>query len=197
MKFRDMEIDDIIVLEDLTKEELETELKNMANKYKLIDLQFSSIRGIVDGTLHSALALVRNKEIIIMVGNIGAGKSTYVKQYVDRGYRVISKNAIRYMFGGGKYIFDIALEKEVDDAVKNTTIGLTYAGYNVIVDETNMTINERKDYLHYIKEEGTKNNPQPYKRIALIFPKLSKEESVCRRLQANHGDTTKKVWEEV
>lgn len=128
-------------------------------------------------------------EIIIMVGNIGAGKSTVVKQYVDKGYRVISKDAIRYMFGGGKYIFDIALEREVDAAVKNATIGLTYAGYNVIVDETNMTINERKDYLHYIRGE--------YKKIALVFPKLSKEESVRRRLQANHGDTTKEVWEEV
>lgn len=61
MKFRDMIIDDIIVLEDLTKNQLETQLKDMANNYEVIDLQFSSIT-TSSGTLHSALALVRNKK---------------------------------------------------------------------------------------------------------------------------------------
>lgn len=124
-----------------------------------------------------------------MVGNIGAGKSTLVKEYVDKGYRIISKDAIRYMLGGGQYIFDIALERQVDQIAKNAIIDLTYAGYNVVVDETNMDSLEREDYLHYIRGD--------YKKIALVLPKLSKEESVRRRLQANHGDTPKEVWEEV
>jgi len=131
----------------------------------------------------------RKPEIIIMVGNIGAGKSTLVKQFVELGYRVVSKDAIRYMLGGGEYIFDVALERQVDTIAKSALIELTYAGYNVIVDETNTTSLERKDYLHYIRGD--------YEKTALVFPKISKEESVKRRLQSNHGNTSKEVWEQV
>ena len=135
----------------------------------------------------------RKPEFIIMVGNIGAGKSTLVKEFVELGYRVISKDAIRYMLGGGKYIFDLELERAVDEITKNAVIDLTYRGYNVVIDETNMDSLERGDYLHYIHE----NKNQTYEKTAIVFPRLSKEESVKRRLQSNHGDTPKEVWEGV
>ena len=41
----------------------------------------------------------------IMVGNIGSGKSTYIKNSLSEA-TVISKDGIRYAFGGGNYIFN-------------------------------------------------------------------------------------------
>ena len=63
MKFRDMKIDDIIVLENLSKKGLENKLKELANKYYIVDLQFATYHttAINAFTFHSALALVRYK----------------------------------------------------------------------------------------------------------------------------------------
>jgi len=66
MKFRDMEIDDVIVVGPLKKEEFLKELKALHNNYIVIDLQYSLVRWegreLKDASYHSALALVRNKK---------------------------------------------------------------------------------------------------------------------------------------
>ena len=47
-------------------------------------------------------------KIIVLVGNIGSGKTTWIKKFLKKTkgkYVVVSRDAIRYMMGGGKYIF--------------------------------------------------------------------------------------------
>ena len=61
MKFRDMEIDDVLVVGPLLKEEFLKELKQVHQTYNVIDLQYAVIEGTVDEG-HSALVLVRNKK---------------------------------------------------------------------------------------------------------------------------------------
>ena len=61
MKFRDMRVDDIIVVGPLEQEEFVKELKKIHRKYIVVDLQYAVVTdGMSDG--HSALALVRRKK---------------------------------------------------------------------------------------------------------------------------------------
>lgn len=61
MKFRDMTIDDVLILENYNQIDLEKEIKNLANIYYIVDLQFSTTRAWNGETFHSALVLVKDK----------------------------------------------------------------------------------------------------------------------------------------
>ena len=46
------------------------------------------------------------KQVKILVSNIGGGKTTLSKRYVEFGYVVISRDTLRYGIGNGEYIFN-------------------------------------------------------------------------------------------
>lgn len=129
-------------------------------------------------------------KLITMVGNIGSGKSTYVKQLVKEGYVVVSKDAIRYMLGAGKYIFNPILEDSIHCSITRLILKLAYNKVNMVIDETNMDRKTRKDCIDIGTSYG-------YSLEAIVMPKISREESVNRRLKSNHGYTPRAVWEEV
>ena len=124
-----------------------------------------------------------------MVGNIGSGKSTYVKKLKDENI-IISRDAIRYMFGDGKYVFDKRLEKAVVEANFTAFNHLIETGVNIVSDETNMNTWMREHYIKKAKEAG-------YTIRAMILPRLSKEQCVNRRMQNSHGAFSADIWEGV
>ncbi|KKN82769.1 hypothetical protein LCGC14_0305930 [marine sediment metagenome] len=129
-------------------------------------------------------------KLILMVGNIGSGKSTYVKNFVKEGYVVISKDDIRYMIGAGSYIFNPDYEEAIHEAAMELFWEFLEKGVNIVIDETNMDVATRKIYLSLAYSSK-------YTTEAIVMPKLSMAESVKRRLGANHGNASKEVWEEV
>ena len=130
------------------------------------------------------------KELQILVGNIGAGKTTYCKQKTREGYVIISKDDIRYSIGAGTYTFNFDYEPAINLIILMMVIDFMAIGVPVIIDETNMNKASRYYYLQFA-------NIYKYKKIAVIFKKLSMKESVARRLNKNHGETTEEVWKEV
>lgn len=130
------------------------------------------------------------KRIEILIGNIGAGKSTYCRQKVKEGYIVLSKDSVRYMFGAGSYVWNEKLELAIHRGMMCMLAWLMSTNADVIIDETNMDKKSREEQLHCAVI-------YKYKATAVIFPKFSKEVSVGRRLSSNHGDASKEVWEEV
>ena len=126
----------------------------------------------------------------MLVGNIGSGKSALVKELAKRGYIVVCRDSLRYMAGGGSYVFDVDLEPVLFKVEKYTLKVLTDAGYDIVIDETNMSRYIRDWHFSAIKDKG-------YNVTALILPKVSKEESIKRRLKDNHGDTDAQVWGDV
>ena len=131
-----------------------------------------------------------NKELIILVGNIGSGKSTLTKKYQKKGYVVIARDWLRKAIGGGEYIFNI----EYEPIIFKTEIEL-YKKFlllekNIIIDEVGITKSLRGRYITLAKKYN-------YKITCIVLPKLSKNLSVKRRLQDNHGDTGKGIWEEI
>lgn len=131
------------------------------------------------------------KQLQILIGNIGNGKSTYCKKLAKQGYLIISKDDIRYSIGAGTYIFTYEYETAIDHAIKSFCKQLMIDSISsIIIDETNMRKDTRKPYLDLA-------TLYEYNKLAVIFPKLPKEESVARRLKSNHGTISKDLWEEV
>lgn len=130
------------------------------------------------------------KKFYILIGNIGSGKSTYIRNNLSTGV-VINKDSIRYGLGGGKYLFDLNLEP----IVHSTSIYLTRKLCEnetpiLILDETNVIRKGRKSFIKIAKEYG-------YKVIALNFPYLEKKEAVDRRMTNPHDQPDRKIWEGV
>jgi predicted kinase len=128
--------------------------------------------------------------LIMLVGNIGSGKSTVTKDLVKNGYVVISRDALRYMVGGGSYVFDVDLEPEIFKIERYALQVMSDIGNDIVIDETNVSTFIRSRHFAVIKDKG-------YTVTAVVMPRLSKAESVKRRMQSNHGDADASVWGDV
>jgi predicted kinase len=128
--------------------------------------------------------------LIMLIGNIGSGKSTVAKELATKGWITISRDAVRYGIHGGNYFYDLDLERLVFATEWFMFQKFIDEERNIILDEINVAKKWRTKYIQLAKKKD-------YEIAALIMPKLSKVESVKRRLQANHGNTTKKTWDEI
>jgi len=133
----------------------------------------------------------KTKNLVVMVGNIGSGKSTLVKKYIKQGYVCLCRDALRYMIGAGDYIFDPNKTEPLIFRLERVMLTvMMQGGFDIVVDEVGVSRWMRKPYLSRVKDHG-------YKATAHVMPRLSKALSVKRRLQNNHGNQEKKIWEEV
>ena len=130
------------------------------------------------------------KEFIIMIGNIGTGKSTYIKKLIKKRYVVISRDKLRYMIGNGKYIFNLKLEPAIWKAELKIIEEFMKLRVNIIVDEVGVSESQRRRYFPLTKKYG-------YKNIAIIMPKLSMKECVDRRMNNPHQQYDRKLWETI
>jgi len=142
---------------------------------------------------------------LIMVGNVASGKTTWIKNFlatqkdlVAEGkscpWAVVSKDAIRRMIGGGEYVYDENnFETFVHDMSKHAIKYLLQIGINVICDETNEAVITRAEIIEHITESAPACDI-----IAVVLPKLTKEETLKRKaLAENSYGQDLKVWEEV
>lgn len=131
-----------------------------------------------------------SKELIILIGNIGSGKTTITRQYVQNGYVVIARDMLRYSIGNGKYIFDPKYESIIWETELFMYSSFLDLGVNIIVDEVGVTFSMRARYINEAKEQG-------YKITAIEMPRLSMEEAVNRRMNNPHSQPDRKLWEQV
>ena len=128
-----------------------------------------------------------------MVGNIGSGKTTLVKEIVAKYPEivVISRDALRYMVGAGKYVFDSELEPTIFGIARLMIKELMHGEqFDILVDETNISRRYREDYLYLAQQYA-------YEAIAVVMPILDKKTSVDRRMQDPHGQPDRALWEGV
>lgn len=130
------------------------------------------------------------RNLILLVGNIGSGKSTKVKEFQRKGYIVIARDSLRYCIGAGTYIFNYDYEDIIWNVEAYMFEKFVDKGTDIIVDEVGLTKEMRARYITYAKNKG-------YKIIAIVFPKLSMREAVDRRLQNPHGQPKREMWEQV
>lgn len=131
------------------------------------------------------------KTLYLMIGNIGAGKSSYTKKLIkETGALVVSPDSLRYMYGGGEYRFDYAYESYIWDLANYAVNSAMVKGKPVILDACLVSKKARKRWLMTAKTFD-------YRVCAVVLPKVSKRVSVKRRLKDNHGNGTKALWEQV
>lgn len=132
-----------------------------------------------------------DRKIIFMVGNIGSGKTTFVKQ-LNGKYVVVSRDKLRYMIGNGEYVFHSNLEPAIWDGEIALFIKLLTTGINIVIDEVNTNKFMRSRYLQEIHDCEI-----PYTKIAVLMPWLSKRICVDRRMADPHGNFTEADWSKV
>lgn len=133
---------------------------------------------------------MKKPELIILIGNIGNGKSTLAREYVKKGYVIISRDSFRYMIGGGNYRFDLKLEKFIKKSAVATLKCFLKSGYNIVYDEVNLSKILRQPTIQLAKEFN-------YKVVGVQLKRLSQKESVDRRMKNPHGQYDRNLWNEV
>ncbi len=148
-------------------------------------------------------------KLIIMVGNIVSGKSTWIKKYLAKSKAlneyfcedplktvVLSKDEIRRMLGAGSYIYDENLEPIIHTCLLDMVQNFMFIGVNIICDQTNMDAETRKPLLTMTKKFHRLG--YDYKTIAVVMPNPSKEK-IIKRITYREGKlewapTPKEVW---
>jgi len=130
-----------------------------------------------------------SKRLILPVGNIGSGKSTFIQPRIKNKV-VVSLDGLRYMIGGRKYRFDPELEPYLYKTQAYLLHELMMDEKTIIIDETHMTRKSRERHIKTAKKHN-------YKVHVWLFPRLEKEEAVNRRMSNPHDCDNKKIWETV
>ena len=130
------------------------------------------------------------KRIIILVGNIGCGKTTIAHEYIDNGYVAISRYYLRYAIGEGKYIFNRDYESIIWKTEQYMLTKFLEEGVNIVVDEVGVSKKLRKGYIKLGKKFG-------YSVEAVVLPRLSMKEAVGRRMKEPHGQFDRELWQNV
>lgn len=132
---------------------------------------------------------MNNPEVQILVGLPGSGKSTYVNKLLHNGnnYVIISSDAIieKKAKEEGKTYSEM-WRKLIKKATKATEVELKAAisfGTNIIVDQTNLTVDKRKWILDQLSEG--------YYKVAVYF--TTPMEEIEKRLEKREKETGKRI----
>ena len=134
--------------------------------------------------------MYKEKIITILVGNVGSGKSTWIRNNRKEYEIVVSRDYLRYMFGGGDYVFLPETEPYVWDFEMFIVDRLMCDGFALIVDEIGMSKSLRSRYISLAKMCG-------YKVKVVEMPRFSMRECIDRRMTNPHNQPNRKIWEKV
>lgn len=127
------------------------------------------------------------KNLIILIGNIGSGKSTYAKKYQKKNYVIIARDQLRYGIGNGKYIFNLDYEPIIWRTELDMFKRFASLGVDILVDEVGITKSMRNIYIKYALPCG-------YKITAIEMPRFCMGDAVSRRMVNPHGQDDYKLW---
>lgn len=132
------------------------------------------------------------RQLIILIGNIGSGKSTLCQKYSEKGFQIVCRDTLRSMLGGlNGYVFSPETEKAIDSAcVKLIDRILSARKSNLVIDETNMTKKTRQRYIRLAKFYG-------YEAVAHETFSFTRAECVANRTKDALRGYTPELWGEV
>ena len=129
-------------------------------------------------------------EVVIMIGPSGSGKSTYAnKNYVNRGYVMLSRDIVRYELGfceeGEKFLGTPAQEDAVTFALENKLIDCINKGNDVVIDNTHLKKKYRDRIHDLLKAYNVK-----YTYVVLT---VSDPSTLYKRRKDDFGDNAKRI----
>lgn len=131
------------------------------------------------------------KNIYILCGLIGSGKSTWAKNFVKnrKDTVIVNKDSIREMLKG-QYNYTPNLEPLVKEIAEYSYIKALDSGFNVVIDETNITKEKRK-YWVKLPEQS-----EIYDTKFIIVYFSEKENNIENRMKSPKG-ISEKEWQKV
>ena len=92
--------------------------------------------------------MVNFKEMVLLVGNIGTGKSHYIKSVITDDSITINNDSIIMSIGAGHYNY-VSKKSQIYDAATDSIITKAMQlGFKIYVDRTNMDIKSRLKYIN-------------------------------------------------
>jgi tRNA uridine 5-carbamoylmethylation protein Kti12 len=92
----------------------------------------------------------------LLVGYPGSGKSTWAREKVKAkkdNMVIVNRDSLRTMFKG-TYEYEQEIEPLVKSAAENAVTAALDYSYNIIIDETNLTVEGRKRWVGFLKTEA-------------------------------------------
>lgn len=133
---------------------------------------------------------MEDKKVIILVANIGCGKSTLTDKYQKQGYLIIARDQLRYSIGGGKYVFNPLLEPVIWATELYMYRKFLKLGVNIVIDEVGINKKMRNRYIKEAKK-------YKYEVECIELQKLTMKEAVDRRMRNPHQQPDRDLWENV
>jgi predicted kinase len=133
--------------------------------------------------------------LIILVGNMGSGKSTVARTLFEQnGFLTVSGDGLRYLFSNGVYIYDERLQSLILDTEFELVDKLLKEGFSVAVDDSkNVSSGYRIAFIELAKKYAANC-------IAIELPRIPKEAAIIRRMSNPHGEKLEQdylYWENV
>jgi len=133
---------------------------------------------------------VNIQNLYVLVGIPGSGKSTWAKNLARKSARILIVNCdtLREMLHG-TYKYEIDTECVVEDTARIAIMSVLNRGFDVIVDETNITREKRKKLVDTVMATGI--------AVKIIFVEFeASDKCLSRRLQNTRGYPLV-YWEEL
>ncbi len=128
------------------------------------------------------------KELIMLVGNIGCGKSFLAKKLAKKGAMIVNSDSLLRAVHGGEYLYYSEMKDFYHNIEETILVDALRRSKTVVVDRTNISIEERKRFIFLAdKYEATS--------IAYDFGP-GQEEHLIRRLREPQG-LPERVWRNV
>ena len=140
---------------------------------------------------------MKKRKVFLLIGLPGAGKTTWTKKYVKENpdTLVVSRDDIRLHLHSGTYIFETELEPVIKSMSDNMISDILFStDKNLIIDETNGRILNRKHLIDLIKETEQFNTVKKCKIIGVVFTET--KNNLRNRMKNNRG-YTKQKWKDV
>jgi predicted kinase len=129
------------------------------------------------------------QKIYIMIGLPGSGKSTSAKKKVEEtDIVIVSRDSIREMIKG-QYCFSPSTEKLVMSITRLAFEEAVSNGFDVIVDETNLTVRMRNRWVSWAKAIN--------KEVKIVFVVFNEMENNLERRMNNPKGTSREEWAKV
>lgn len=129
-------------------------------------------------------------KLILTVGNIASGKSTWCRQKAQEGAIIVCNDDITTMVHGGLYDYNKDLKSVYKSIEIQSVISGLSAGRTVIVDRLNHTVSQRRKWVGIASAFDMACQ-------VVLFPRDSPEEHAQRRFQCNSRGKSYETWLEV
>lgn len=132
-------------------------------------------------------------KLYVLIGLPGSGKSTWARDFVKRNDNavIVNRDSYRSMIKGGNYIFDKKFEGVIKTSCYDLANMFLVAGFDVIVDETNLTRHKRHELINNTCfMDGKKHE------VVGVFFAVDIKDCLVRRMNDPRGYSVDK-WNEV